>query len=140
LRADKARRAPPARPRAGGARHGRPRHRCGRGHRRPGRARPSSPDLDRKRTAVTNPKRRNSMTLSSTAARGARLAVAGLVAGLSAALVLLFSGGHASAHDASMTTRGEVSAKTVALETAMDKLWEDHVTWTRMVIVSFAAG
>ena len=32
------------------------------------------------------------------------------------------------------------SAKAVALRTTMDKLWEDHITWTRMVIVDFAAG
>jgi hypothetical protein len=32
------------------------------------------------------------------------------------------------------------STKAVALRTAMDKLWEDHITWTRMVIVDFAAG
>ena len=32
------------------------------------------------------------------------------------------------------------STKAAALRTAMDKLWEDHITWTRMVIVDFAAG
>lgn len=32
------------------------------------------------------------------------------------------------------------SSKAVALRTSMDKLWEDHITWTRMVIVDFAAG
>ena len=80
------------------------------------------------------------MTLSSTAGRGARLSIAGLVAGLSAALVLLFSGGHASAHTSSMKPHTEVSAKAAALESAMNRLWEDHVTWTRMVIVDFAAG
>jgi hypothetical protein len=32
------------------------------------------------------------------------------------------------------------SGKALAFREAMNKLWEDHVTWTRMVIVSFAAG
>jgi hypothetical protein len=32
------------------------------------------------------------------------------------------------------------SAKAVSLQLAMDKLWEDHVNWTRQVIVDFAAG
>jgi len=80
------------------------------------------------------------MTLNTTAGRAARLSIAGLVAGISAALVLLFSGGHASAHASSMTRHAEVSSKAVALESAMNKLWEDHITWTRMVIVDFAAG
>jgi len=33
-----------------------------------------------------------------------------------------------------------LSPKAAAFVQAMDKLWEDHITWTRMVIVDFAAG
>jgi hypothetical protein len=38
------------------------------------------------------------------------------------------------------TSTAAVPPKAVALRTSMDKLWEDHITWTRMVIVDFAAG
>ena len=73
--------------------------------------------------------------------RGVRLSLAGAVAGLSAALVLLLSAGHADqAHATSMASQPRLSAKAVAFRSGMDRLWEDHITWTRMVIVDFAAG
>ena len=39
----------------------------------------------------------------------------------------------------SMSKTG-ASAKAVKLRLGMNKLWEDHITWTRMVIVDFAAS
>ncbi len=81
------------------------------------------------------------MKLRTTASHAASLSLAAAVAGLSAALVLLFSAEHATPANASpITSQPRVSAKAVAFRAAMDKLWEDHITWTRMVIVDFAAG
>jgi hypothetical protein len=80
------------------------------------------------------------MTLNTTIGRGAQLTLAAMVAALSAAVVLLLSAGHAEQAHASMSRSPQLSAKSVALRTEMDKLWEDHITWTRMVIVDFAAG
>ena len=78
------------------------------------------------------------MTLN--AHSGVRLSLAGAVAALTAALVLLLSGGHSEQAHASMTKAPQFSAKAVAFRSKMDRLWEDHITWTRMVIVDFAAG
>jgi hypothetical protein len=67
-----------------------------------------------------------------------RLSFAGAVAGAAAALALFFATDHpGNAHPA----RGEASsAKAAAFNSSMAKLWEDHIVWTRMVIVDFAAG
>jgi hypothetical protein len=76
----------------------------------------------------------NGTTVSARAARHGPASAAALAA----AVVLLFSGaGTARAHAAPPTSN---KAKVVAFHQAMDKLWQDHVTWTRMVIISFAAG
>jgi hypothetical protein len=80
------------------------------------------------------------MTSLSNAGRGARLALAAVVALLSATLVLLFSAGHSDQAHAAPMASPQLSAKALAFHDAMSKLWEDHIVWTRMVIVDFAAG
>ena len=80
------------------------------------------------------------MTLASSRHRGADLTLAAAVTALTAALVLVFSAGHSEQAHASAMATPTLSAKTVAFRSTMDKLWEDHITWTRMVIVDFAAG
>ena len=66
-----------------------------------------------------------------------RLALAAAVAGASAAVALLATASHS---EAAMSHELSLSPKAAAFTRAMDKLWEDHITWTRMVIVDFAAG
>ena len=70
-----------------------------------------------------------------------RLALAAAATALAAAAVLLVSAGHGeAAHAPSAASHERLSPKAVAFRLAMNRLWEDHIVWTRMVIVDFAAG
>ena len=71
-----------------------------------------------------------------------RLAVAATGAG---AIIAIAAAGGAPAqtpsHDhAAVAPTAVTSAKALRLHDGMRKLWEDHITWTRLAIVSFAAG
>ena len=65
-----------------------------------------------------------------------------LVALVSAVVALAISGGHdAAAHgDATHATTTDVSSQELALRQGMNKLWEDHVTWTRLAVISLTTG
>ena len=90
----------------------------------------------------------------SRAARPIPLALTALVAFFSALAALAVSGGmnmaqaHGPAHQTAPMTMpmaisvnsGALSSKGVALRTDMRKLWEDHVTWTRLAIISLESG
>jgi hypothetical protein len=80
------------------------------------------------------------MTLNPTIRRSGVLSLAAATAALIATLVLLSSGGNSGGAQASVMAMPHVSPKAATFQAAMSKLWEDHIVWTRMVIVDFAAG
>jgi hypothetical protein len=84
------------------------------------------------------------MNSNSYAGRRVTLGLAGLLAVLSMLVVLAVAGtreghaddGHSHANAAAVTVK--TTAKQAAFQDAMRKLWEDHITWTRLAIISFA--
>jgi hypothetical protein len=84
------------------------------------------------------------MRSNPTAGRRMTLTLAGLIAVASATLVLAVSGtheGHADtghSHADLVALSAKTTAKQAKFQDAMRKLWEDHIIWTRLAIVSFA--
>jgi hypothetical protein len=73
-------------------------------------------------------------------ARPIPLALTALIALFSALAALAFSGGH-DAHAHSLATpSATITPQELALRSDMRKLWEDHVTWTRLAVISLVAG
>ena len=82
------------------------------------------------------------MSSNPKAARRTTMTLAGLIAIASATLVLAISGtheGHADeGHSHAVAVSSSKTARQAKFQDAMRKLWEDHVTWTRLAIVSLA--
>ncbi len=68
------------------------------------------------------------------------LALTMLIALFSALVALAVSGGHDAAAYGDEAHAATVSNQELALRQDMRKLWEDHVTWTRLAVISLTTG
>jgi hypothetical protein len=77
-----------------------------------------------------------------TQSRPIPLVLTALIALFSALVALAFAGGHdAMAHnDANHASTAASTPKEVALRQDMRKLWEDHITWTRLAVISLTTN
>jgi hypothetical protein len=79
------------------------------------------------------------------------LALTLLIAVFSALVALAFAGGHnaaahgsgghhATSHSTAASGKATITQKQFAFHNEMRKLWEDHVTWTRLAIISLTTA
>lgn len=64
------------------------------------------------------------------------LGVTGLVAAVGAAAALAFSGGNATGHVHNHGLATDTTSAETSLRNDMRRLWEDHILWTRLAIIS----
>jgi hypothetical protein len=78
--------------------------------------------------------------MSTRASRPIPIGLTTLIPVFSALVALAFSGGHdAAANNDASHAHAAITPRELALRQDMRKLWEDHITWTRLAIISLTS-